>query len=373
MRTAAFVAAVALALGSAFVRTPAAPPEKAGKTALDESIDKALEFLATTQAADGSWSPGADGRRPRAGGRGSGHAAISSLAVMAFLSAGHVPGEGPYGENVEKGVRYVMSLQQANGLLCNSSYGEHEMYHHGICTLMLAEVVGMTQGKLADEVRAKLEKAIALTLRAQRTTGEHRGGWRYRWNSDDSDLSVTGWQLMSLRAAKNLGCDVPPEAIERAVDYVKRCYDSGSGGFRYMTNSRVTVGCTGTGILSLELAGKEYHRSADLLKAGTYLLDRKRGEPLRYGQSHFFYGTYYCSQAMFQLGGNYWSSFRTQLHDLLLKNQSTSGAWTAGGGDDGYFGANYCTAMGVLALTVEYRFLPIYQRDEGPSDKSDKD
>ena len=33
------------------------------------------------------------------------------------------------------------------------------------------------------------------------------------------------------------------------------------------------------------------------------------------------------------------------------------------------YGPNYCTAMAVLALTVEYRFLPIYQRVEEPAEK----
>jgi hypothetical protein len=33
------------------------------------------------------------------------------------------------------------------------------------------------------------------------------------------------------------------------------------------------------------------------------------------------------------------------------------------------FGPNYCTSMAVLALTVEYRLLPIYQRDEDAAEE----
>ena len=40
------------------------------------------------------------------------------------------------------------------------------MYHHGIATLMLAEVAGMTDGDLGGEVRRALEKAVALILQA---------------------------------------------------------------------------------------------------------------------------------------------------------------------------------------------------------------
>ena len=39
-------------------------------------------------------------------------------------------------------------------------------------------------------------------------------------------MSVTGWQLLALRAAKNIGCDVPGERIDMAVEYVLRCRDS---------------------------------------------------------------------------------------------------------------------------------------------------
>ena len=39
---------------------------------------------------------------------------------------------------------------------------------------------------------------------------------------------------------------------------------------------------------------------------------------------------------------------------------------------DSPIGPSYCTAMAVLALTVEYRFLPIYQRNEEREEKAGK-
>jgi prenyltransferase beta subunit len=321
---------------------------------LEAAVNKALEFLKKQQRDDGSWSAG------RAGSR---NAAITGLAVMAFLSAGHVPGEGPYADTVEKGIRAVLKFQQANGLI--ASEGNHEMYHHGICTLMLAEVAGMTEGPLAEEVRKKLEKAVAVILKAQRKDGVNRGGWRYTVNGYDTDISVTGWQVMALRAAKNLGCDVPPEAIDRAIEYVKRCQDPASGGFRYMPGHGVTVACTGTSVLALELCGKDQHRSADVLKAAGFLLKY----PPAWGGQHFSYSMYYCSQATFQLGGQYWSSYREQMHKVLFANKSDTGGWYGADAHSQVYGPNYSTAMAVLALTVEYRYLPIYQRGEEPSEK----
>jgi hypothetical protein len=53
------------------------------------------------------------------------------------------------------------------------------------------------------------------------------------------------------------------------------------------------------------------------------------------------------------------------MHKVLFDNQQGNGCWLK----NDYHGPNYATAMGVLALTVEYRYLPIYQRAEEPSEK----
>jgi hypothetical protein len=115
----------------------------------------------------------------------------------------------------------------------------------------------------------------------------------------------------------------------------------------------------------LELCGKDEHRSPEVLKAGAFLL---RNLP-RWGDPHYFYSIYYCTQATFQLGGNYWDAYRPRLHESLLKNQIDNGSWHGRFGEDQIYGPNYGTAMAVLALTVEYRFLPIYQRGEEPAEK----
>ena len=338
----------ALLLGWVLPVGAAAPKQDARSREVDAAIARALQFLAEKQNEDGSWT-GAQNSRP----------AVTSLTIMAFLAAGHVPGEGPYGKVVEKGIRAVLKIQHANGLIASNAH--HEMYHHGICTLMLAEVVGMTRGELAGEVKKKLEKAVKIILTAQRKgSGVNRGGWRYRVHGDDADMSVTGWQVMALRAAKNVGCDVPPEVIDRAVEYLKRSQDPRSGAFCYFPQGGPTVPCTGTGILALEVCGKDRHRSPEAIRGGNFLLRY----PLRWGEHHFFYSLYYRAQANFQLGGNYWEHFRPQMHKVLLQHQSSNGSWNGEG-----YGPSYATSMAVLALAVEYRFRPIYQRGEEPTDK----
>src|SRR5438105_11406148 len=96
-----------------FCAIPAfAADPKAKRTELDDAVDRGLAFLQRQQEADGAWSTSKGGAR---------HPAITALSVMAFLSAGNVPGEGKYGETVEKGVRWVMKQQAQDGLIASDA------------------------------------------------------------------------------------------------------------------------------------------------------------------------------------------------------------------------------------------------------------
>ena len=315
----------------------------------DAAVRRALDYLKSSQKEDGAWESGHFGKMT----------SITSLSVMAFLACGHVPGEpGPYRESIERGIRYVLKHQKDNGMLIsNSSHGP--MYCHGISTLMLAEVAGMTpDAALAAESRAVLAKAIDLIIKAQNVSKnpENAGGWRYQPTSTDSDLSVSGWQLLALRAAKSAGCVVPSEQIDRAVAYVKRCAVGRGGGFCYQPGASANNPRTGTGILALEICGE--HLGADAVAGAEYLLKH----PPKWGTPYFFYEAYYASQAMFQVGDKYFKVYSPQLTTILLDHQEPDGSWLSGDGNDRSGGRNYCTSMGVLALAVEYRYLPIYQR-----------
>jgi hypothetical protein len=345
----------ALALLAVLQLVPfASAAEPTDREPMDMAVANALAFLHKSQEADGAWSA-----------NGTKSTAVTALSVMAFLSAGHVPGEGRYGTTVDKGIRWVLTSQRPSGIIATEE--NFQMYHHGICTLMLAEVAGMTGDRQGADVRRALEKAVDVILRAQRTAGLHEGGWRYLVEAEDGDISVAGWQLLALRAAKNLGCDVPAESIDRAVQYVLRCWDPISGAFNYYPNYRPSVACTGTGILSLEICGKQMHRSRQCLRAGEALLK----DPPRWGGPRFFYSVYYCAQATFQLGGEHWKQYRPLLHKALLPYQKRDGSWHGVGGEDSRYGPNYGTAMSVLALTVQYRLLPIYQSGEDHGGRRD--
>jgi hypothetical protein len=73
------------------------------------TIDGALRWLASKQAADGHW-----GDRQH-------KAAFTAYAVMAFLAGGQLPDEGPQGAAVSRGVRYLLDCVRADGYVVTAT------------------------------------------------------------------------------------------------------------------------------------------------------------------------------------------------------------------------------------------------------------
>lgn len=313
---------------------------------LEQSVGKALAYLAAKQEANGSFQSGLKN-----------HTGVASLCVMAFLARGHLPGEGPYGEVIDKGIDFVLGGAQGNGLIMYGQGGQ-VMYAHCISTLMLSEVSGMVRPERQKQIDRVLPPALRLILDAQAIPKKdpHVGGWRYKPNSRDSDISCSGWALLALRSARGNGAAVPKQAIDKAVQYILglRCKD---GGFGYQNASNPGLARTGTALLCLELCGM--HQSPATTQAGQWI---RKHKPRRIGGTHFYYGLYYCTQGMFQLGGDDWQSWAKSMYDIMLAAQREDGSWQKGNGTASRAGEVYSTAMSALALSVSFRQLPIYQR-----------
>ena len=324
---------------------------------IDRAVEAGIRYIVSQQKPDGSFS-GSFGKS----------AAIPALAGMAILSKGHLPGTEPYGETLLKCLDYVLTTPDLRfdakfrGYMGAKDNGR--MYAHSIATLFLAEMSGMVDSVRQAKIDAVLPLAVKVILDAQnqKKSPEHFGGWRYTPDSNDSDLSCSGWALMALRSVRLNGAELPSDAIEKAVLYVKRSQREDRGAFSYQgRDGRFGETLTGAGILCLELCGK--HLDPASLKAAEYLKREYDGKRVPSGNVH--YGLYYTAQGLFQLGGEYWKSFEKWMHSEFLRRQRPDGSW-CGQGDEG--NPVYATAMTVLAFTVPYRMLPIYQRDETVDD-----
>ena len=324
---------------------------------VDEALVRATQYLLQQQDESGAIS-----NKMR------NETAMTSLSILALTSLGHQAGDpSPEGQAVKKALAYVLGpdIQEKDGYLGQKDGSR--MYGHGITTLMLAEMLGMGVDAQQDElIREKCRKALDLILRAQRIPKNEsgRGGWRYTPDTSESDMSVTVWQTMALRAGKNAGLDVPKSAIDDAVKYIKRCYEPDGdkrggngklGGFGYQGKGR-ELSTTAEGLLALQVCGE--YESEEVRSTSDRLL--KSG--LTENEKWLFYLTYYYAQGMYQRGGKHAEEGRKVVADVLLPMQSRDGSWEGKGGEERGGGKVYATTMAVLSLAVKNHYLPIYQR-----------
>ncbi|RMD74245.1 MAG: hypothetical protein D6820_17090 [Lentisphaerae bacterium] len=327
---------------------------------LNTVIHNAINYLISQQKKDGSIH---SGRYPTA---------MTALTIMAMLAVGHLPDEPtPYGKAITRALQFVLRDDRTDNFGYYGGVDGSRMYGHAIVTLMLAEIAGMIHDPAIEyQVHQKLDKAVKLILWAQKRKNkkqrQHFGGWRYLPTSSDSDLSVTIWQLMALRAAKNAGLPLPRQAITDALAYVRLTYYSprnndGSptklnSACSYQPGKKPSYASASAGLLALQLCG--LFDAPEVQGTARWLNALK----LQYNHSYFFYGTYYYSQAMYQMGGSYATQAWQNITAILFPRQRKDGSWLAAGGQERQVGAVYATAMAVLALSVKYHYLPIYQR-----------
>ena len=330
-RPAAGLAVAAIVLASAVARAQPANAVRIAELSpgTERAIENGLKYLAKAQNPNGSW-----GSKYRA--------ANTSLALMSFMLKGHFPKEGPHGRRLDRAVRFLLQRAKEGG-----GYFGGSMYEHGLATLALSEVWGMSDRK---EIRDTLKQAVRVILRSQARSG----GWRYQPIPRDADISVTVMQIVALASAKEAGIYVPQKTIDRAITYVKHCQVRFTGGFGYTSASSEGFARTAAGALSLLMCG-ENPKSREVRGALGYL-DRYDDTKFK-KMEWFFYGHYYAVQAMYQAGEGYYQAWYPKIRSALLRKQQSNGSWTGGSG-----GTSCATGMAILILGVPYRYLPIYQR-----------
>ena len=368
----ALLAAAGLARAQAPAASTQAEPQIVVTDEQQRAVDRGLAWLAANQSEEGSWVAKIGYKLNNDYNYTStdrGHLGVTSLACMAFLAGGHLPGRGKFGPVVEKGLSFVLDCVQEDGYITHAGT---RMYDHAFATLFLAEVCGMTH---RDDVKKELQKAVDFIVKSQNA----EGGWRYEPYAAESDMSIVVCQVIALRSARNIGIRVPKSTIDRAARYVVDSAvtrdgndlfagsgfyggSDGPGTFRYQRegNSRSSFPLTAAGVTALNGLGVY---SDDLIKKGLdYLARTHDGFNSAYakeGHYYFWYGHYYGVQAMYTAGSPYWEVYFERLRAQLLANQvQRDGSWPNDPGPGPAFG----TAMAVLILEIPYRFLPIFQR-----------
>lgn len=309
---------------------------------LDSAVSRGFDFLEKQQGPDGAF----EATGPRL--------ATTGLGLMAYLAAGHVPDVGRYGIVVRNAVDFLLHDVPEDGYFGRQD--NSRMYGHGIVTLALAEAYGVEPDPVRRKrMHAVLTRAVKVILDAQAVQKPERfaGGWRYEPNAADSDVSLSGWNALALRAAANVGLDVPKEAVEKAVAFIMHCWNAETKGFSYQPGGAATPGPTAVAVLSLHLleAGdrEEVALAAQSLAA----------QPV--DQRFPYYSQYYATQAANQLDDAAWTAIGRPIIERLIASQQEDGGWPASPVNQEP-GRVYATSMSLLTLTVPYKLLPVYQK-----------
>jgi hypothetical protein len=310
-------------------------PELTEATSL--AIDKGLAYLLSIQNKDGSWTSDAEGNRA---------VSTTSLALIAFMAKAQFPGFGPYGKELDRGMKWLLKDAEAS----SDGYLGTSMYEHGLATLALSEMWGMSPDPDDDDaVHEALEKAVAIILRSQ----NQGGGWRYQPQADSGqDTSCTMTVFHALASARQAGILVPDVTITKAIKYFEYAHTGTSGGFTYAGPAggrrrgelHVSSALTAGGSYCAQLAGE---RDSEMVKASLRYLKKEGG-----GGRYYYYSHYYAIQSMVQAGDEYYAGWYPQIRDELIAKQQKTGAW----------GAGHQTPMAIIVLATPHRYIPIYQR-----------
>jgi pSer/pThr/pTyr-binding forkhead associated (FHA) protein len=350
----------------------------------EDAVRLGLEWMKSRQAADGSWAAHPDVSRPLV--RQYPYA-MTGLATLCFLGAGHTEKNGPYKENVQKGVKWLIDHQHNQGIWPAT------MYESAIASMALSEAAGMAH---VPETARAAQKAVDGLVKAQ----NQYAGWDYapKWSGGkENDTSVTVWCMMALKSAKMAGLTVPGQAFigvqkwcdsaqdlrgAKAGDYTYRgglfAYRSSNNGFVTPGNGTMLLTAAG-GVMRLFMGEKPDHPGivgpCNLLLENNLpgtgrVMGRDRAVVTRELGDEApgdYYLWYHATLLMFQKGGDHWEKWNRALQPLLVKKQvkgdlnDDGGSWKPEGSSMWCPDRIFSTTMAILSLEVYYRYLPMYQ------------
>jgi hypothetical protein len=324
-----------------------------------------LQWLVKTQHRDGHWE--ADGGRFPV--------ALTAVSGLALLMEGSTVRGGKYGDNVRRAADWLLARSTPDGLIGSPGHpGEASryMYGHGFATLFLSCVVGEEdEGARRRRLVDVLERACRFSHAAQTT----RGGWGYvsaRDGNNYDEGSVTVTQVQALRAARNAGIIVPPEAIRMARKYLLDSTNE-AGGVIY------SLGCAGgtegrpaltAAAIACGFSLGDYN--SPLVKKWFRFCQQNIPLPGSDRFGHDEYTHYYYAQAIYLLGEDgharlfpdapeagrlRWSAYRNALLAHLLRTQAADGSWSGG-----HVGPAFITPVYLAVLQLDNGALPFYQR-----------
>lgn len=349
--------------------------KEGGTLATEKAVEAGLDWLARHQNDDGGWD--ADGFASRCAkpgtacdGVGKGQhgeempcpfdAAISALATLAFLGAGH----GPWVE----GDKYGPAVEKA---LARLGSGGGDMWSQALSTQALAE---------AEVMEARYRYLAGARRGAERllSARETDGAWAYAGGfRAGSDVPFVGLVVPALVAARDVGVEWPA-ALPAEVDRWLSTLESEKGRLAYLKDGRAfgytpttANGLTAAAIREWLTTGREGERHKahmglaradppDWSISFKEIAVRGQGK-VKVQIGHLsLYEWWYATMATFQAGGETWRNWFARLASALVPHQRTDGcargSWDPLGTYERQTGGRvFATALCVQMLETPYR------------------
>lgn len=322
-----------------------------GSVQTEAAVDSALRFLVANQRPDGAWDPRASGagveRSPLGtsrGGAGSrAETALTGLALLSLMGAGHTHQRGEHSDAVYRGLVYLIRSQKPDGSLAGNASVYEATYCHGMAALAICEAAAITQDPSAI---LSARRAISYTQRLQHPT---TGGWRYT-EGDPGDLSQLGWQAMVLDAGHRAGITLDPRSVSGVQRFLASVRMGARGGLATYRRGEAPSRTMTAEALATRLLIGEKVPGDEIAEAERYLLQQPPGV----GQDNYYYW-YYATLALHQLQDDAWRQWNDALQRRLLATQQADGSWSSATLWGGYGGTVYTTSMATLCLETYYR------------------
>ncbi|MEO0478235.1 MAG: hypothetical protein AAF196_02015 [Planctomycetota bacterium] len=303
---------------------------------------------------------------------------VTALALLAFLGDGSTLRNGPFKENVHRGIGWLRDQMDPDTGLIGVKAAHDYIYDHTIATLALVEAAGLSNSRLIKNDAAKALEYLEY----------HRNPynvWRYEPKSGENDTSITGWAVFALKSARDFDMTINDSALDLSLTWFDDMTDPTTGRTGYLDRGgrssrrpgdhadrypRDRGECmTAVSLLCRIFLEKEQDedgnvtfnretqqlldQQADLILESKPEWDEAAGTIDHY---YWYYGTY----ALFQMGGRRWKQWEKALDSAVVQQQrqdgSFKGSWDAAGawGEDG--GRVYSTALLALTLEAYYRY-----------------
>lgn len=334
-----------------------------GNARSEAAVDRALDWLAAHQAANGSWSFAHSGSRskdkyPNPGTLDDARNAATAMALLPFLAAGHGPKQGQHRAGVNKGLALLKSRMalaaKTSGVPSLYEPQAGQMPSHALATIALCEAYALSGDA---RTRGAAEAALTVIFLSQNSDG----GWSSRPSPPEpaaglSGMYPTGWNVAALKTAQWAGLKVPHKTLHEAGRYIDNLR-SGSGYQRSEKSANTDPTATAVAMLARCYLGRSPRHKHSV----AYAAALGKSGPATSGQ---LYLNYHNAHLMRESGHPAWEKWNATLRDHLLATQQTQGdlagswflsdtGWSTNAG-----GRLFCTAMATLILEVYYRYPP---------------